>query len=88
MNNFISYIEGKTCQTANITVLNTNLDVDSEIGMFLNNNKHVISHTINSNDNISIVTNINLEEDLYLLSDNVLEPIREMGYDIKLNTIS
>lgn len=89
--NFTNYLNSSSKVTkATIRVIGKDLrGQDSEIFSALQENEAVIEFNLITDtwNAIEIITNIDLLEDLHDFTELVLEPLRQLGYDVRLTNI-
>lgn len=89
--NFANYLNSSSKVTsATIRIIGKDLrGQDSEIFSALRENEAVIEFNLipDTWNAIEIITGIDLLEDLHDFTDLVLEPLRQLGYDVRLTNI-
>lgn len=89
--NFTNYLNSSSKVTkATIRIIGKDLrGQDSEIFSTLQENEAVIEFNLipDTWNAIEIITGIDLLEDLHDFTDLVLEPLRQLGYDVRLTSI-
>lgn len=88
--NFVKFLGSTSNNKATIRIIGKDLrGQDSEIFSELRENDSVTEFNLipDTWNAIEISTSINLIEDMHEFSDLVLEPLRQLGYDVRLTHI-